>query len=94
MKKLQEKFSNHGMNYEVIERKFSPSLKKDVIICKVVCKDESVHYDICAVVERKEVHCFGKKYEPSETIPPTTLWGSLAWSYPNESMARQKYEDL
>jgi hypothetical protein len=71
---IKENFSKGGFDYQLIDR------KEDVCIYAQSDEGKLIAFEVFKVNQNPDREMFGKAYEASESVPPTTQWGSNAFT--------------
>jgi hypothetical protein len=71
---VKETFSKGGFDYQLVDR------KEDVCIYSQSDEGKLIAFEVFKVNKNPDREIFGKHYEASESVPPTTQWGTNAFT--------------
>lgn len=86
---LKTAFRSKGFDYRQIERKGDVALFAQT-------KPGLLHtwYEVVVVQRHDEYEIGGAKVEAAETMPSTSQWGRLGWTYRDEKSAKVRFDEL
>lgn len=86
---LKTSFRSKGFDYRQIERKGDVAMFAQT-------KPGLLHtwYEVVLVQRHDEYEIGGTKVEAAETMPSTSQWGRLGWTYRDEKSAKVRFDEL
>jgi hypothetical protein len=86
---LRTSFRSKGFDYRQIER------KDDVAMFEQTKPELSGRWYEVVMVQRHETYEIGgRTIEAAETMPSTSQWGRLGWTYRDPKEARSRFDEL
>ena len=68
--------------------------RKNDVAMYVRVEGTKTTYEVVVIQKKKESEVFGKVYEARESLPVSSQWGNLGWTYVSEDRAKDKFADL